>query len=257
MRKALPYFRWYPADAETDENFRAMTDAEIGYYIRCLNHSWMNGGLPADSNERARIMRVTPKYDRKAWDRVGRCFQLSSDGTERLVNPRQEHERRDAIEKSEKARRSVQTRYESSTDEPTNVGTNEQRQGRVALRASESVSESPPLESFTLQEPKNGQGTSTGWREARFNQFWAVVWAKIGKDAARKSFDRKAKTQVDADRIIAAAKAQGPEIVAHSERHDHSILHPSTWLNQGRYDDEGVVVQPKTDDFSLPKYRDQ
>ncbi len=34
--KSLPFFCWYPVDAETDENFRAMTYAEVGFYLRCL-----------------------------------------------------------------------------------------------------------------------------------------------------------------------------------------------------------------------------
>ena len=74
MNRKLPYFKWYPADAEMDENFRAMSDAEIGFYIRCLNHSWLNNGIPADSTERARALRSPLKYCDKQWVRVGRCF---------------------------------------------------------------------------------------------------------------------------------------------------------------------------------------
>lgn len=77
-----------------------MTDAELGFFHRCLNRSWINNGLPADPAELARLLKVTPAYLRKVWERVGQKFS-EVDG--RLVNPRQELERSKAISKSEQA----------------------------------------------------------------------------------------------------------------------------------------------------------
>lgn len=128
MAKNLPFFRWFPADAETDHNYSALTDAELGFFHRCLNRSWTNGGLPADLPELARAMRVTDAYLAKVWVRVGRCFEPSSINPGMLINPRQEKERSHALSKSERATNSVRTRYERRTNE--------------LPRASESVSES-------------------------------------------------------------------------------------------------------------------
>ncbi len=102
MGKALPYYKMYPADAETDENFRAMNDTELGFYWRCLNHAWINGSLPADPENRARTLRTTRRTADKLWDRVGKCFIETEDDHLRLVNRRQEEERDRAISKSEK-----------------------------------------------------------------------------------------------------------------------------------------------------------
>jgi len=93
--KALPYFKLYPSDAELDENFRAMDDSELGFYWRCLNHSWVNHGLPADPETRARVLRCEKSYADIQWQRVGKCFGPMKGNPDRLVNPRQEKDRPD------------------------------------------------------------------------------------------------------------------------------------------------------------------
>ncbi len=159
--KGLPYFKWYPADAETDANFRAMDDADIGFYIRCLNHAWINQGIPADSKERARVLRTRLDTANKRWERVGKCFVTSTLYPERLINLRQETERGLASLKSLKATESVNRRYERTTN--------------VLLRAltveSESESESnkppkPPASGDTLFDDQTAPNTPSVVRPA-------------------------------------------------------------------------------------------
>jgi uncharacterized protein YdaU (DUF1376 family) len=111
--KGLPYFRWYPADAETDSTYAAMTWAERGFYHWCLNYSWINNGLPGEDSQIARVARMSPRDFQKLWIVVGRCF-TNVDGSYR--NRRQEEERTYATTKSERATASVRTRYERSTN---------------------------------------------------------------------------------------------------------------------------------------------
>lgn len=113
--KALPYYKMYPADAETDERFKSMSDTEKGFYWRCLNHCWINGSLPADPSERAKALGNPQSYADRMWERVGRCFSPMQGGS-RVINPRQEEERSKAICKSEKATESIRKRYERSSD---------------------------------------------------------------------------------------------------------------------------------------------
>ena len=104
----LPYFKWYPKDFDHNEKVRLMNLEEIGLYALCLNHSWVNGSLPADLDEIGRAMKVPAKQLRRAWPRVAPCF-VEIEG--RLINPRQEDERAKAIEKSGKCTDAVQIRY--------------------------------------------------------------------------------------------------------------------------------------------------
>ena len=77
-------------------------------------------------------------------------------------------------------------------------------------------------------------------RTDRFERFWQVYPCKVGKDAARRAFERLAHDNDLTDAMIAAV-----------ERHQASpqwqkdggqfIPHPRTWLHQGRWKDEGVT----------------
>lgn len=105
MKGKLPYFCWYPADFDVDENVKLMNIEEIGLYAVCLNHAWVNGSLPADPLEIARAMKVPKAQFLRIWPRVAPCFTAREDG--RWVNSRQEAERVLAWSKSVKNRASA------------------------------------------------------------------------------------------------------------------------------------------------------
>jgi hypothetical protein len=119
MAARLPYFRWFPADAETDEIYTRMSDTALGFYHRCLNKAWINNGLPANEKELSELMKVSIPYLRKQWIIVGKKFEpRPNDG--RLINGRQEREREKVISKSVSASGAVRTRYERRSNESTN-----------------------------------------------------------------------------------------------------------------------------------------
>ena len=111
--KTLPYFRWFVADAETDERYAAMTDQELGFYHRLLNRSWVNGGLPENLDDLAATMKVARTYLDELWPRVGKCFK-NIDG--RLFNSRQEEERAYASSKSARSAHAARMKYASTAD---------------------------------------------------------------------------------------------------------------------------------------------
>jgi len=108
-----PAFQWYPKDAETDENVRMMDDAEFGFYVRCLNHAWINDGLPEEVENIARVLQRPEKVVRKYWTIVGKCFH-SVNG--RLRNPRLEEQRRQADEYRAEKSRAANARWGKSAD---------------------------------------------------------------------------------------------------------------------------------------------
>jgi hypothetical protein len=112
--RKLPYFEWYPADCDTDENVRGMDDRELGFYLRCLNHAWVNGSIPGDVRELARVLGRSIAYVRSVWGRVSRCFVVSEDA-DRLVSRRQEEQRQRAELISKRNANNVRTRYDKST----------------------------------------------------------------------------------------------------------------------------------------------
>jgi hypothetical protein len=91
---------------------------------------------------------------------------------------------------------------------------------------------------------------AAGWSRADITrafaeQFWPAVWAKIGRDASLRAWFKRVTTQADAERITAAAVAQGPRLMAQAVARaaqegggELRPLHPATWLNAGRFEDE-------------------
>jgi len=98
-----------------------------------------------------------------------------------------------------------------------------------------------------IHTPSKAASTSSMAREW-FSEFWSVVHVRIGKQKAfeafgravkRKSSDEKLTQREAKDAIVEAmtAFAKSPE----AKPADRTPIHPTTWLNQGRYDDDRSV----------------
>lgn len=76
---------------------------------------------------------------------------------------------------------------------------------------------------------------------AGFDLFWQAYPKKVGKEAARKAFDR---VKVPVETLLAAIERQkgGRQW---QEDGGRFIPNPATWLNQGRWEDE--VSHPETE----------
>ncbi len=106
--------------------------------------------------------------------------------------------------------------------------------------------------------PKSPKGD-----DGAFDAFWQSVHLRTGKDAARRAFANAAKRlrregRDNAEGYITermAAFAKTPQ--AHPT--DRTPIHPATWLNQGRYDDDPAAWQGNghndTDDTPPPVVR--
>jgi len=70
-----------------------------------------------------------------------------------------------------------------------------------------------------------------------FDRFWSAYPKKVGKEAARKSF---AKVRAPIDTLLAAVEAQKRSEQWRKEN-GRFIPNPATWLNQGRWEDEGYT----------------
>lgn len=70
--------------------------------------------------------------------------------------------------------------------------------------------------------------------DAGFDRWWGIYPRREGKQAARKSFD-KALRAVDLDRLCAGAERYARHVKFSERRY---IKQPTTWLNQGCWDDE-------------------
>lgn len=73
--------------------------------------------------------------------------------------------------------------------------------------------------------------------DALFEQFWAAYPRKVGKDAARKAWDKRRPSEVLARQMLDALEQQ-KRTRQWTRDGGQYIPHPTTWLNQGRWQDE-------------------
>ena len=87
---------------------------------------------------------------------------------------------------------------------------------------------------------------SNAQNDAHFDEFWNVYPRKVAKKAARKKFDAAVKGGVDPSEIVSAARDYAKAKDGEDPKY---IAYPTTWLNQGRWEDEADTPAPKPFDL--------
>lgn len=123
------------------------------------------------------------------------------------------------------------------------------------------VKDTPPSPSggglFDVPEPPPAaaKGPSEADLDAEFDRFWSLYPRRTGKKAARAAYGRARRT-TDVRDIATGLRRQLPALQATEARF---VPHPSTWLNQGRWEDEvqaqqepppGYIPPARTDPFA-------
>jgi hypothetical protein len=105
----------------------------------------------------------------------------------------------------------------------------------------------PQRDSPELNLGKDGKGwegkktSSKPSASTEFDSFWKNYPKKVGKEAARKAFAKALKI-TDVNRIMVGLEALRIEVAGKDPKF---TPHPSTWLNEGRWDDEPVASSPR------------
>lgn len=93
------------------------------------------------------------------------------------------------------------------------------------------------------------EGNGTSALRARFDRFWAEYPKKVGKDAAWRVWQRKQPGDDLTDQMLAAVRRQRTQSQWMKDG-GQFIPNPSTWLHQGRWQDEplkvAVIQQPRS-----------
>lgn len=102
----------------------------------------------------------------------------------------------------------------------------------------QTVSEkNPNLTLATSHKPITSTPKAPKGADVRFDAFWRAYPKKVGKDDARKAFMRRKPDDELLASMLAAIAAQR-ESQAWTKDAGQFIPNPSTWLNQGRWQDE-------------------
>ena len=202
MGKAPGWF-WYPKDCDTDERVRAMNDQEFGFYMRCLNHAWMNRSIPADLDQLARVLGRSPAYVRRVWERVGPCFDpvdtLDDTISSRLVNPKQESQRISQKLVSDTMRDAALTRWkqknsiEQKQSFPIPIAIPTAKQVK-SICASPNGDGALPFDTLDPRDAPGKDQKPPGEEPGNFEAFWAQYPRRTCKQLARTQFSKARKS---------------------------------------------------------------
>lgn len=139
-----------------------------------------------------------------------------------------------------------------SSGEPLQTGVTNARSNGAALQSNtekekrekkQEIETEPEKETETETEDRQPEA-AVPVAEQRFAEFWKLYPKKVGKAAAMKAWKR-AKIDADLfDRILEAVEA-AKESEQWQREGGRFIPNPTTWINQGRWDDELPEVMPR------------
>ena len=122
------------------------------------------------------------------------------------------------------------------------------KQSRKA-RGTEAPSK-PPRSQEQEQDQEQDQEPPLSPQGGGFDEFWSAYPKKVGKDDARRAFQKR-KPDGELLALMLAAIAAQRESQAWIRDGGQYIPNPSTWLNQGRWQDETDPVQQNGEHSSL------
>ena len=182
---------------------------------------------PLCEEERGRLFTALLQYGK-----TGELAELS--GNEKFLFPmfkgRIDRFYKSYQETCERNKNNIKKRYTKST---TVYGGSERTRSLPSEEEEEEETE-------TKSEAKSNPNTS---RASAFDVFWKAYPKKTGKEAAKKSF---ARAKADIGTMLSALEVQ-KQSEQWTKNNGQFIPNPTTWLNQGRWEDE---VQTKSSGFA-------
>lgn len=108
----------------------------------------------------------------------------------------------------------------------------------------------PSLEPSTPLKAPQGAEVVPDWIDMVFGRWWEMYPRKVGKPAAFKAFKRHVKKPGDDDQVMTGTH-RWISVWQASDTATQFIPHPTTFLNQERFNDFPAVDNPKSDPMSI------
>jgi uncharacterized protein YdaU (DUF1376 family) len=195
---------------------------EHGAYLLLIMHYWKNGGLPEDERMIARVARLSPEQWAESRDVLAMLF---GDGWRHKRIDEELAKADDIISKRKNAARAMHD-ARAAQAEQVHGTCNDTRVPPSTL-----VPDTSPSVAIAPSGVTRGQA----WPRDAFDQFWKRYPAKVGKGAAEKAF---AKARAGSQAPPFAALLDSLDAYIRHKPPDREWCHPTTWLNQGRWNDE-------------------
>jgi uncharacterized protein YdaU (DUF1376 family) len=207
--------------------------------------------LPNDLRQVCRLVLATTETQREAVQTVlEEFFEATENG---WINARADAEIATMREKQQKQRDKANKRWQKPPQEHGIAPAMPQHEVTDATASKTDADAMPPTPTPTPTPTpvlKNTPITPKGVDE-RFERFWLAYPRKVGKDAAKRAFDKR---RPDDALVTEMLKAVAVHTKSESWRRDGGqfIPHPATWLNQGRWQDGDLLSSGNDSTGSAP-----
>lgn len=267
MKELSPAFQFYPRDFIT-ETF-AMSAEQAGIYIWLISFCWMDGAIPIDDSELARICKVPQETMARAFDTMRHLF-AGSEHSGWLIHRGVEAERaRQATlrqERSQSGKRGAKKRWQEDSGAMFLPMANDASSSSSST-ASSIKHKTPLCEPKTVRteygpSPLAGKSPYTPrWYEQQHDRFYRSYWRRVGRKDSFRAFESRVKKltktglahEQAVEFLIARALEDRARFEATDEWSWRQKLHPATWLNGERWLDEAPSPkQPPKDDYENP-----
>lgn len=232
-----PWYPWYPADFNQDEKVRMLSDDAELLYRRAIDVLWQASDLQLPSNcqklAKALARGWSSERFESAWSEIQTPgFELlkTTDDGEWIYSKRLKLESEKFLKISQE--RSINGKKggkAKAKQMPSKCQANAEANDKQNDSQSQSQSHNNPL------TPK---GETPRYSQS-FETFWSVYPKKVGKDAAYRSWQKISKRKDVTPTVIMNAISAQVECGHFKGRDGQEFVpNPSSWLNQGRWQDE-------------------
>lgn len=177
MENKRPAFQFYPQDFLSDPNVMALTNEQVGIYIKLICFCWMQGSIPSDIQRLAKMCNMNNLPDEERCQHIEKllepiilCFRKSSISDSQLIHPRLEKE----IQK--------QDDYREKCSEGGKKSQKIQRETRLLAKAAAS----------TLKAPSNSSSSTSSLKTKTLtlsNSDFEILKSNFEKDLIRQPND--------------------------------------------------------------------
>lgn len=155
-----PFLQLWVNDWRNDPDIKTMSLEEEGLMFRLVQELWEHETLPNDPKKLAIFCRVNIKTFKRLWPMISNKFQIEN---ELISHKRVDQEKMKLKSKSEKARKSVEKRW----NKDTNVSKTNKRSGYISESESETESDSP--KNINTKKVTKIPTVDDAWRKAKDN----------------------------------------------------------------------------------------
>ena len=261
MSRKSPAFQFYPDSWLSSTDICLMSPSEEGAYIRLLCHAWLQPdcGLPADDESLAQLSRLgrawkssRPRIICKFNEIDGRIFN------HRLLVEREKQ--KEWAEKSANGGRKSASNRQANGNHPCGLVDGDSQPTEQPNANTPSPSSFPSPESQPLFAADAAPGKielGKIWYDRAHDLWYSGYWCHVGRNASRKAFEKRvkilSKSITDPVRYLCDERdADRARFEPTREWDWRSSLHPATWLNGERWND-----QPSSQTGAKPAQRDR